>query len=52
MGKFATLSAAALIGLLTAAPAAARIVMYSYDSTTPITQKMTEGGITDTPAAG
>lgn len=46
MTKLAALSIAALIGLMAAGPAAASIVMYSYDSMTPDTEAMTEGGIT------
>jgi hypothetical protein len=38
--------AAGLIGLALAGPATAGRVMYSYDSVTPITLKMTENGVT------
>lgn len=42
----ATLAALGLVALGLAGPAAAGRVIYSYDSTTPITQTMTESGIT------
>jgi hypothetical protein len=38
--------AAGLIGLALAGPAVAGTVMYSYDSMTPITETMTENGVT------
>jgi hypothetical protein len=44
MFKTAALSIAASLAL--AAPAAASQLIYSYDSTTPITEKMTENGVT------
>ena len=40
------LLAAGLLALALAGPAAAAQVMYSYDSATPITEKMTENGVT------